>query len=86
MIELLGLLGGAGFAISGVPTAIQAVKEGKVSFIPKTTQWAVFIGAIMMIAYLYIKNGFDWIVTLDYLITIVSWGIVLRYQYFERIK
>jgi hypothetical protein len=84
MIEILGLLGGAGFAISGIPTAIKAITEGRVLFIPRTTQWSVFLGAILMIAYLYLKNGFDWVVVLDYLITIVCWGTVLRYEYFPR--
>lgn len=86
MIEVLGLLGGAGFAISGVPTAVKAIKEGCVSFIPRLTQWAVFIGSILMITYLYLKNGFDWVVTLDYALTIFCWGTVLRYEYFKRSK
>jgi hypothetical protein len=86
MLEIIGLLGGAGFAISGIPTALEAIKQKRVSFIPRITQWAVFLGAILMIIYLSLKNGFDWVVTLDYAITILCWGTVLRYEYFPTIK
>lgn len=85
MLEVLGLLGGLGFAVSGIPTAINAIKQGKVEFIPKLTQWSVFIGALLMVIYLVARNGFDWIVILDYGITITSWGIVLKYEYYPRV-
>jgi hypothetical protein len=83
-IEILGLLGGAGFAVSGIPTAITAYKEGKVSFIPRLTQWSVLLGAILTITYLLLKNGFDWVISLDYAITIISWLIIIKYEYFPR--
>ena len=83
-IAILGLLGGLGFAISGVPTAHRAWKDGKVSFIPRLTQWSVLLGAILTITYLILRNGFDWVISLDYLATILAWIIIIRYEYFPR--
>lgn len=83
-IEILGLLGGLGFAISGIPTAYLAWKNGRVSFIPRLTQWSVLLGAILTITYLILRNGFDWVISLDYAMTIISWIIIIRYEYFPR--
>src|ERR1041384_2097433 len=82
MLEIIGLLGGPGFAISGVPTALRAYKEGSVAYIPRLKSWSVFLGAVLMLTSLLAKNGFDWIVTLDYAITIASWATILKYEYF----
>ena len=84
MLELLGLLGGLCFSISSIPMAYKTLKLGRVEFIPPSSLWAVFIGAILMLSYLTIKNGFDIIVMFDYFLTIFGFGIVLFYYYFSR--
>lgn len=81
MIEVLGLIGGACFAISGIPTALKVYRDGR-NEIPVSTGWLVLLGAVLTLAYLLMRNGFDWVITLDYLVTICTWTIVLRYHYF----
>lgn len=81
MLELLGLTGGICFAISGIPTALKTYQDGR-NQIPISTAWLVWCGAILTLAYLLIRNGFDWVITADYFVTICTWSIVLRYHYF----
>ena len=84
ILKSLGLLGTVLFMVSGLPTAWRAWRAGRVYYIPRATTWCVFLGACLMLAYLWASFGFDWIVFLDYSVTIGSWAVVLRYEYFPR--
>jgi len=84
VIDILGLVGTSLFAISGVPTAWQSWSLKETKHIPVTTQWAVFIGASSMLTYLLAKFGFDWIVLGDYVVTILSWAVILWFHYFPK--
>lgn len=84
MIELLGILGGFCFAYAGVPGAIATWKAGKSIGIPIFTSWLIFLGTIFLYAYLYLSYGFDWILTINYSIEGISWGIIIKYHYLER--
>ena len=84
MLELLGLLGGLCFSISSIPMAYKTLKLGRVEFIPPSSLWAVFIGAILMLSYLTIKNGFDIIVMFDYFFDYLwIWNCVILLLFFE---
>ncbi len=84
MLRAVGLIGTALFMVSGLPTAWKAWRRGGVYYIPRATSWCVFLGAILMLVYLWTSFGFDWVVFLDYAVTIASWALVLRYEYFPR--
>lgn len=84
MLELIGVFAGVLFSISSIPMTYKVIKVGKVEFLPITTILSVWAGAILMIAYLILKNGFDYIVLLDYAITILGWTTVLFYYIFPR--
>ena len=84
MLELLGLLGGLCFSISSIPMAYKTLKLGRVEFIPPSSLWAVFIGAILMLSYLTIKNGFEIIVMFDYFFDYLwIWNCVILLLFFE---
>ncbi len=84
VLKIIGLVGTALFMVSGLPTAWRAWRCGRVYYIPRATSWCVFLGACLMLIYLFTSFGFDWIVLFDYSVTIASWALVLRYEHFPR--
>jgi hypothetical protein len=46
---------------------------------PTSIAAMIFVGAIAMYVYLFLLYGFNPILTFNYIIEMVSWGIVLRY-------
>jgi len=85
MVKILGLLGGFCFAFCGVPPALNAIKMGSTS-VPRSTAWLVFMGGVFMYAYLLFTYGFDLVLFVNYAIEIASWGIIVRYQLFPRVR
>lgn len=81
MLELWGLIAGAFFAYCGIPAMRRTLKAGKSVGTPIDVAWCIFLGGITMYSYLTIKNGFDWVLAVNYFIEIVSWGIIVRYHY-----
>ena len=80
-LQLLGIFGGFCFAYCGVPTAWATVKAGKSLGTPLSVAWMIFLGALTMFTYLYLRYGFNWILTLNYVIEAISWGVVVFYHY-----
>ena len=85
-LDFLGLFAGLCFSISSIPLVIKTVKSNTVSYIPLTTILSILIGAISMITYLIIKNGLDFIVILDYFLTISCQTILLIYKMKDHFK
>jgi hypothetical protein len=85
MLEIIGLLGGFCFAYAGVPAAIATIRKGASIGTPVLIAWAIFIGTLLMYTYLFGKFGLDWIVSINYFIEAVSWGVILKYHYFPKI-
>jgi len=83
LIDIVGVVAGFLFAYSGIPVAIQCIKSGSAGHLPKQLMWCVFLGAILMLVYITVKLGFDWLVWIEYSITICVWGVVLFYRYFK---
>ena len=79
-LDFLGLFAGICFSISSIPLVIKTVKSNTASYIPLTTILSILIGSISMITYLIIKNGLDFIVILDYFLTIGCQTILLIYK------
>jgi len=84
LIDAVGILAGCLFAYSGIPQAIAVHRAGRVENLSAQLQWCVFGGAVLMLAYITIKLGFDWIVWAEYSITIISWAVILYYNYHPR--
>ena len=84
MIQLLGILGGMLFAYAGVPSAIATIKVGKSIGVPILTAWLIFLGTIFLYAYLFLSYGFDLVLTINYSIEALSWGVIIKYHYIER--
>lgn len=82
MIKLLGLLGGACFALCGVPAALHSFRG--TNHTPASVAWLIFVGACSMFAYLFASFGFDLVVTASYVVEIGSWGAVLWWHYRPR--
>jgi len=81
VLELIGLIGGFCFAYCGVPTMLRTIKAGKSIGTPADVAWFIFLGGLFMYTYLYFKFGFDWILTINYIIEVGSWGTILGYHY-----
>ena len=84
MIQLLGVIGGILFAYAGVPSAIATIKAGKSIGVPILTALLIFFGTIFLYAYLFLSYGFDLVLTINYTIEALSWGVIIKYHYFER--
>ncbi len=84
IIEIMGLLGGLCFAYAGVPAAIATFKAGKSIGISVLTAWLIFAGTVFLYVYLFARNGFDPIITLNYFVEAVSWITIIKYHYFPR--
>jgi len=82
--KLLGVLGGFCFGYCGVPAAYQTFKAGKSVGTPVSIAWMIFLGAIFMYSYLFLNYGFDLILTINYLVEALSWGLIVYYHYFPR--
>ena len=84
MIKLLGLLAGFCFAYCGCPAAYATAKAGKSIGTPVSIAWMIFLGAILMYAYMFLSYGFDLILAINYIVEAISWGIIVLYHYFPR--
>lgn len=84
MTEILGVIGVFLFTFANLPTLIKVMGEGRVEFIPKSTQWMLFFGSSFMYAYLLLKGDSSLLELLSYLLSSIIWVIVLLYEYFPR--
>jgi len=83
-LAILGLLGGTCFAISGVPAAWGVVRDGRNRGTPISAAWAIVCGSVCTFVYLTVLHGVDPIIWVNYLPSILSWGIIVWYSYFPR--
>lgn len=86
LTKLLGLIGGFCFAYCGVPLAWATARAGKSIGTPIFTALAIVAGGVSMYAYLLLTYGFDWLLTVNYSVEILSWATVAFYHYWPRIK
>ena len=84
LISIVGILGGFCFAYCGVPAAWTAWKLKRNPGIPISTAWMITLGGILMYTYLTVKNGFDWILLINYTIETLSWGLIVWLTYFPK--
>jgi hypothetical protein len=80
LVKILGAIGGFCFAYCGVPLAVATIKAGK-SLAPVTTAWGIVIGTIAMYLYILLTFGFDWLLTVNYSVELLSWATVVVYHY-----
>lgn len=80
-VSILGILGGFCFAVAGIPSAVQAVKDGK-TYVPALTSWPIFLGVLSLYFYLLLLHGFDPILAWVYGIEGAAWAVVLKYTHF----
>lgn len=82
MIKILGILGGFCFAYCGVPAAYATIKARRSIGLPISTATMILIGAVAMYGYLTATYGFDLILTINYTIEALSWGVIVFYHFF----
>jgi len=83
MFELIGLLGGALFAVGCMPVAWQSIKTGKSVGTPLTTMWLLAISLTLYSVYLFGTFGAHlpfWFMIVE----LVCWSVALWYHYFPR--
>lgn len=86
LLKILGLVGGFCFAYCGVPAAYATWKIGKSIGTPLSVAWMILVGSIAMYSYLTVKHGFDAILTINYSVEALSWGVIVFYSHFPRSK
>jgi uncharacterized protein with PQ loop repeat len=80
-VKIIGLVGGLLFAYCGVPQAYKTLKAKKHLGTPLDISLCIAIGSIFMYSYLTITFGFDWIITMNYLVEFVSWTVLVFYGF-----
>lgn len=80
--KILGLLGGFCFGYCGIPASYATIKAKKSIGTPISIAWMIFLGSIFMYSYLFRTYGFDLLLTFNYGIEALSWGIIVYYHYF----
>ena len=81
--ELIGLLGGALFAVGCVPMAYRTWLAGHTLGTPIETQWLLFWGCVLYSVYLFGAFGMQlpfWFLIIE----VVSWGVALWYYYWPK--
>ncbi len=84
MLSLIGLIGGFFFAYAAVPQTIKTIKAGKHLGTPVSIATAIILGTIFMYVYLYQTYGFNWVITINYIVELVSWVILWCYGMCDR--
>jgi hypothetical protein len=84
MVSIVGLLGGLCFAYCGVPTAWRTIRAGCSQGTPASVAWMIFLGGILMFAYLAASYGFDRLLAANYAVETASWGVVVWFHHFPR--
>jgi len=86
MLELVGLASGALFSYAAVPSAFRTIKHGHSLGTPLDLSLCVFSGIALMATYLFLKNGFDWVLALGYGVEMLSWFVLIAYDIKERLE
>jgi hypothetical protein len=81
LVKVLGILGGLFFCYCGVPTCIRTVRAGKSLGTPVDIAWMILLGSIAMWLYMTCQYGMDIILSINYGIEALSWGIITWYHY-----
>ena len=80
--KILGIIGSACFAACGVPAALATYKAKKSIGTPISVALLIFFGSLAMYGYLLGTYGFDLLLTINYIIEALSWGLISYYHYF----
>lgn len=84
LVNWLGILGGLCFAYCGVPAAYSTWKAKKSTGTPIFIALTIVLGSIFMYAYMTATYGLDMILTANYTVQLLSWGLIVYYHYFPK--
>jgi hypothetical protein len=84
IINLLAILGGFCFAYCGCPAAYATYKAGKSVGTPISVAIMITAGSVFMYFYLLLTYGFNPLLTVNYIVETVSWGVITYYHYRPR--
>lgn len=82
-VNLIGVLSGLCFTVSGFGAAATSLRFGKTS-VPKSAATLVFFGTVFGYAYLFLTYGWNLILGLSNIFEAVTWGIILWFAVFPR--
>jgi len=82
LTSLLGILGGICFAYCGVPAALATFKAKRSIGTPIFVALMIVLGSIFMYVYMTATYGLDLILTVNYAVQLLSWGLIVYYHYF----
>jgi uncharacterized protein with PQ loop repeat len=84
MIETIGWISAACFALCGLPQAIKSYKDGNSDGIAALMLWLWTIGEVLAIWYVLGKHGMDLPLLTNYVVNLIFLTIILRYKYYTR--
>ena len=84
MTDLIGFIGAALSAYSGIPQARRSYLQGHSRGVEPGLIVALLAGVSCFWVYVLGKYGYDWVLHTQHTITISTWLVILKYKYFER--
>lgn len=84
MIELIGWLGAACFALCGLPQAYVCYKQGHGRGVSNLFMWIWLAGELLTMPYIYFTHGLDPVIFFNLTLNTIFIIIILRYIYFPR--
>lgn len=82
--EAIGLTAGCLLAGCGIPQAVKVIRDGHARGIALNMMLMLIFGLFLMGLYIFLAHGFDFILHVEYAISIGVWGISLFYYFFPR--
>ena len=79
--EWLGIIGGACLAVSSIPQLIKTLKDGHAKGLASGSIWLWLVGCLAMLFYVVIEHPKDFILILNYLLSVLFVFIIMYYKY-----
>ena len=86
MIETIGWIGAALFALCGAPQAYLSYKQGHSDGVSHGLLWMWFWGEVLTMIYVFVKHGLDLPLMMNYTINIIFVMVIIKYKYWRRIE
>lgn len=85
-IEFIGWLASILFLVCGIPQAILCIRQGHARGMSTIAMWTWFLGEVLMLVYLYLKDIGTAPLYFNYIVNLLSVGLILWFIHFPKIK
>jgi len=84
VINIIGWIGSACFAICGAPQAWLSYTQGHSKGVDKTFLWLWLVGELCMIVYVPTKLAWDWPIMVNLVLNTFFILVIMKYAYYPK--